>query len=172
MKKIFIIGLIFLCLSGCGDSEKKVKGLGASVTHLNTQIESVQADAEPVIVAVRDAEIDDLIELLQVGVQASSPFNPYAIPISAGLGLLSAGLAFFAKKKDKEVKGIKSDLSWEKQMVKSADANRKENFTALEEIVSGLEQIEKTSEFKDRQLASQSIRTQELVSCIRRNLKV
>ena len=47
-------------------------------------------------------QLQDWIALLQAGNAASSPFNPWTVPIGAGLTCLSAVLGLFARKKSVE----------------------------------------------------------------------
>lgn len=100
MKKTTIHTLIMLAvftLVGCSLTPEKVQ----------KETGRVAPQVQDVVTAVKNQELTgnelaDWIALLQAGNAASTPFNPYAIPIGAGLTALSAILGAFARKKSIE----------------------------------------------------------------------
>lgn len=62
-------------------------------------------------------ELADWIALLQAGNAASVPFNPYAVPVGAGLALLSAVMGAIAKKKNDEANKSNAKYQSHKQGV-------------------------------------------------------
>jgi len=173
MKKIILIGISFLFLSGCLESMKpeEKKEITTKARKISLAADKVQEDAEQIIVAIEDAETDDILELLQIGVGASAPFNPYAVPISAGLGVLSAALALLNKKKTTEIKKAASNLRITGAISERRKADADKYYKGLRQVVRGIEQIEKTDELKLKQTISQDDQTQELVTFIRKELK-
>jgi hypothetical protein len=81
----------------------------AAVQKIQSEIDRIQPQITQVAQAVQNAgyEVDDdtltvLLKAAQAGNAASTPFNPYAIPIGAILSLLSIILGIFAAKKKAE----------------------------------------------------------------------
>lgn len=104
MKKlnlILVMALGVFVFSGC-DSMQEI-----TPAKLQEETARVQPQVQDIATAVQGQELTgdelaDWIALLQVGNAASTPFNPYAIPIGAGLTALSAILGAFARKKSIE----------------------------------------------------------------------
>ena len=93
------------------------EAVSASSEDTRDKIEIVLGQVETINEAVATA--DDPVEAIKAGVAASSPFNPYAVPILAGISILEA-LGIFGVNK-----------------------LRKTNHTALEEVVVGFEDSKK-----------------------------
>ena len=74
------------------------EAVSASSEDTRDKIEIVLGQVEEVNEAVATAETP--IEALKSGVAASSPFNPYAVPILAGIGILEALGILREKKKN------------------------------------------------------------------------
>jgi outer membrane murein-binding lipoprotein Lpp len=127
--------------------------LNQKVAHLNEQINKLQSDTMAVADAVKNVKLSgdnllDFVAMLRAGNAASTAFNPYALPIEAGLGALSVLLAWLAKLKSKEAA---------------------QNKTALSEVVTGVEIAKGYSDeisdtIKDAQSITQSSKTTELVA--------
>ena len=112
MRTLLIIGLLFI--AGCiPASQQEVLDLTNTVNQIvplvrevvatlsedtKDKIEIVLGQVERVNEAVATA--DDPIEAIKSGVAASSPFNPYAVPILAGITILEALGIFREKKKN------------------------------------------------------------------------
>lgn len=105
------------------------------IEKIGEEIDRVQPQITAITKAVAEAEYsggDDLttiLEAVRAGNAASGPFNPYAVPIEMGLGLVVAVLGMFAKKKSTEATEFKAKytahkIGVEKTMkeVSSADA--------------------------------------------------
>ncbi len=88
-------GLLFM--SGCSESELR---------HVESELSVVQGKVAAVAQAVGNEtygpnETLNLLKALQVGNATSSPFNPYAVPIGAGLaGIIAMLEALRRKEKD------------------------------------------------------------------------
>ena len=85
MKKLvcmLVLSVLFLfCMTGCTDSQLR---------HVESELSVVQGQVASVAAAVgRETygpdETLNLLKALQAGNTASSPFNPYALPIGIGL---------------------------------------------------------------------------------------
>lgn len=83
-----------------------VPAVREEVAKANVGIEGVLTKVEEVNEAVATAETP--IEALKSGVAATSPYNPYAVPILAGIGILEALGIFREKKKNT---GLEKGLS-------------------------------------------------------------
>ena len=93
---VFVIfsGLFFVVGSGCQQGE---------LQQLNNNLAEVQSDVKTVTDAIGDTtygpdETLNLLRALQSGNAASAPFNPYALPIGAGLSGIIAVLEALRRK--------------------------------------------------------------------------
>lgn len=79
---MFVLSVVFLfCMTGCTESE--LRNVKAELTEVQGKVASVAS-------AVGDQtygpdETLNLLKALQAGNTASTPFNPYALPIGVGL---------------------------------------------------------------------------------------
>ncbi|KKN73443.1 hypothetical protein LCGC14_0400180 [marine sediment metagenome] len=82
------------------------------VVKVSEEIDRVQPQVADVIAAMiradtsGDDEVDNWVKLLQAGNQASTPWNPYALPATAALSLISM-IWGFIKKKEAEKNRLK-----------------------------------------------------------------
>jgi len=99
--------------------------VGCDVTPEKLQEETarVAPHVEKVSTAIADQDLkgdDDFLKfvaLLQAGNAASAPFNPYAVPVGAGLALVTAVMGAFAKKKNDEAKKYSAKYNAHKEGV-------------------------------------------------------
>ena len=98
--------------------------IGCNLTPAKVQQESarVAPQVQEIASAVSDQELSgdglrDWIALIQAGNAASVPFNPYAVPVGAGLALLTAVMGAFAKKKNDEAAKFNAKYQSHKQGV-------------------------------------------------------
>ena len=112
MRKLFLIPL--LLVAGClPATQQEIQTLTNTVNQIvplvreavsessedtKDKIEIVLGQVEEVNEAVATAEIP--VEAIKSGVAATSPFNPYAVPILAGISILEALGIFIEKKKN------------------------------------------------------------------------
>lgn len=93
---VFLSCLGLLFLSGCNESQLR---------QVNTELAEVQGKVESIAAAVGSTQYGpdetlNLLKALQSGNVASSPFNPYALPIGIGLtGLITMLEALRRKEK-------------------------------------------------------------------------
>ncbi len=157
MKKCLLGMAMCLCLWGCiPATQQEVQTLTNTVNQIvplvrevvatssedtKDKIKIVLGQIEEVNEAVATAETP--IEALKSGVAATSPINPYVIPILAGINILEA-LGLFGMNK-----------------------LRKTNHTALEEVVIGVEDSKKNGgKLKEAFNATESLATRRKVAKI------
>jgi len=97
MVRLFVLSMVFLfCMSGC--SAYQLRDVGQELTDVQGKVASVAAavNAE----SYGADETLNLLKALQAGNVASTPFNPYALPIGVGLtGLITMLEALRRKEK-------------------------------------------------------------------------
>ena len=140
MKKINLIMLflVILLMTGCELTPKKVQEESNRVAPRVQEIASAVSDQK-----LTGDDLADWIALIQAGNAASVPFNPYAVPVGAGLALLTAVMGAFAKKKNDEAK--KSDakyrshkqgvLSTIKQIAASTDPQHGKSAASFDKVL-------------------------------------
>ena len=126
--KVLVVTML-LCIAGCLPATQTevqtltdrvamiVPAVREEIAKANIGIEGVLTKVEEVNEAVATAESP--VEAIREGVKATSDWNPYAVPILAGISLLEA-LGIFGVNK-----------------------LRKDNHTSLEEVVIGVEDSKK-----------------------------
>ena len=94
---LFVMSIIFLfCMAGC--TESQLRQVDAELTEVQGKVASV-ADAVGNTTYGPDETLN-LLKALQAGNTASSPFNPYALPIGVGLtGIITVLEALRRKEK-------------------------------------------------------------------------
>lgn len=118
MKKIvytLICCAAVVCIVGCNITPDKIQQETVRVIPRVQSVASAVSEQE-----LTGDDMTDWIALIQAGNAASAPFNPYAVPVGAGLALLTAIMGAFAKKKNDEA--IKADAKYQshKQGVESS----------------------------------------------------
>lgn len=88
---LFVMSIVFLfCMAGC--SAYQIRDVGQELTEVQGKVASVAAAVGKETYG--PDETLNLLKALQAGNVASTPFNPYALPIGVGLtgliGLLEA----------------------------------------------------------------------------------
>lgn len=79
---LFVLSVVFLfCMTGC--SEYQIRDVGHELTEVQGQVASVATALGNQTYG--PDETLNLLKALQAGNTASSPFNPYALPIGVGL---------------------------------------------------------------------------------------
>ena len=120
MRTLIVIALLFI--AGClPASQQEVQTLTDAINQIvpavreavstsseetRDKVEIVLGQVETINEAVATA--DDPVEAIKSGVAASSPFNPYAVPILAGISILEALGIWKGKKK---IDGFEKGLS-------------------------------------------------------------
>lgn len=85
----------------------KLAAIKAGIPKINEEIDRVQPQLSQIAQAIQQQQLSgdgtqDWIALLQAGNAASAGFNPYAVPIGAGLVLLNVVFGVLLKKKSAE----------------------------------------------------------------------
>jgi len=96
----------------------------AKVTSINKQIDEIQPKVENALIAVRDVnstgdDFVDLVAKLQAANRTTVGYNPYAVPIEAGFGLVTVLAGLFGWTKSKEAKVASAKYAAHKQGVES-----------------------------------------------------
>jgi hypothetical protein len=78
--------------------------LTAKIAAINIQADKWQSQANDIAAALQGVQLTgdtatDWINTIRAVNTATSPFNPYALPVEVGLGVLATALGWFAKKK-------------------------------------------------------------------------
>jgi hypothetical protein len=93
-KIISVVVIAVFAFVGCNLTPAKVQRESARVAPQVQEIGSAVTGQK-----LGGDDLADWIALIGAGNAASAPFNPYAVPVGAGLALLSAVLGVVAKKK-------------------------------------------------------------------------
>jgi len=129
----------------------------AKVAKINAEADKVQLQVNNIAAALKAVQLTgdvtkDWLSMLQAANAASTPFNPYALPIAASLTLASFIFGLFQRK---QVALSKAALT---EVVKGAQVFKKSADAAAVTV------------FKDAQDSAQSASTKELVGAIKANL--
>lgn len=93
------------------DDLNKLAKINAEIDRITPEITAISAAVSAGQYSGDDPDIITILKAVRAGNRASGPWNPYAVIIEAGLGVVITVLGLFAKKKAKKVKIATGALS-------------------------------------------------------------
>ena len=94
---LFVAVSLFIFAIGCDLTGEDTAKVATETQKVAEQVSEVSSAVSKT--PLTGEQVADIIAQVRAGNAATTPWNPYALPIDAGLGLVSIILALFLKKK-------------------------------------------------------------------------